>query len=320
MRTYASISPLFWTRGSGKRLRGDASAQVVALYLMTSPSTSMVGIFHMALPTLCHETGLSAEEATKGLRRCSEEQIAFWDEAEELVFVPALAKHQIGENLKPKDHKVKGVARALAPFKGHKFYDLFMDRYADAYSISSDVEQAPPEPLPRDDVPVLSCPAPGLDLRAGSTHESGSPGACDLQTRATIWVEDVTKASLAAPHPEKWPELLRLVALVAEVFGGPPQAPRTSGDPRVVAVLKLWAEGRTMPELEQAIRGAGLDSHYRGNPQFQTLQTILKDSATVDKFIRLLTVPAVLRPVPARSKGALQPNHGKTGMENVKRI
>lgn len=152
---------MFWTRGSGKRLRGDAAAQVVALYLMSSPATSMVGIFHLALPTLCHETGLDVVAATKGLQRCQEEGIAFWDDAEELVFVPALAKHQIGESLKKTDHKVKGVARALAPFKGHRFFDLFVDRYADAYWISTD-EVGASESLDRDDDPVLSgsCPDP----------------------------------------------------------------------------------------------------------------------------------------------------------------
>ncbi len=149
MRAYGSVSPMFWTRGSGKRLRGDKAAQLVALYLMTSPHTTMVGIFHLSLPSLCHETGLTLEEARKGLERCYEEQLAFWDEVEELVFVPALAHHQLGETLKKTDHKVKGVVRALAPYKGHRFYDLFLERYADSYSL----DEAASKSLPRDDVP-----------------------------------------------------------------------------------------------------------------------------------------------------------------------
>lgn len=173
MRSYASISPMFWTRGSGKALRGDANAQVVALYLMSSPATSMIGIFHLALPTLCHETGLGLQAARKGLARCSEEGIAFWDEAEELVFVPALAKHQIGETLKPTDHKVKGVARELAPFKSHRFFRLFCDRYGQTFHLPSELldslSQAPLESLGRDDVPVLSCSDPVLEGVQGET-------------------------------------------------------------------------------------------------------------------------------------------------------
>lgn len=158
VRSYASISPMFWTRGSGKRLRGDAVAQVVALYLMSAPATTMVGIFHLALPTLCHETGLAPEAASEGLARCAAEGIALWDEAEELVFVPALAKHQIGDNLKKTDNKVKGVVRELAPYKGHRFYDMFVERYGDSYSLPLDNEEGASESLTRDLSLVLSCP------------------------------------------------------------------------------------------------------------------------------------------------------------------
>jgi hypothetical protein len=158
VRSYASIAPTFWTRGSGRRIRGDKEAQLVALYLMSSPQTNMVGIFHLVLPTLCHETGLTLEEARKGLARCSEEQIAFWDEEEELVWVPALARYQIGEELtlgkggKP-DHRVKGVERAIAPFKGHRFYDMFLERYAASYLLTELEKEAPSKGLPSPDVP-----------------------------------------------------------------------------------------------------------------------------------------------------------------------
>ena len=150
-------------------------------------------------------------------------------------------------------------------------------------------------------------------------HGSGSTRALDLQTRATVWVEDPTRASLVSPNPEKWPETLVLVAALAEVFGGPQQLPRHASDPRMRALLALWAEGRTMVELEQAIRGAGKDDHYRTNPQFQTLTTILKDSAQVDKFIRLLTV-APSAPAKTSSQAAVQNSHGKTGTENARRL
>jgi len=169
MRNYASISPLFWTKGSGKKLRGHKEGQIVALYLMSSPATTMVGIFHLSLPTLCHETGLTAEEASKGLARCSDPDVdlAYWDEDEELVFVPALAKHQIGESLKPKDHKIKGVKRALEPFKSHRFYGLFLHKYAKAYRLG---EEGASESLARDDVP-----APVPDHGPAGECEGGEP-------------------------------------------------------------------------------------------------------------------------------------------------
>ena len=47
MRDYGKVSPHFWLRGSGKKLRGDSEAQVVALYLATSPSANITGLYHI---------------------------------------------------------------------------------------------------------------------------------------------------------------------------------------------------------------------------------------------------------------------------------
>lgn len=222
MRAYGSVSPMFWTRGSGKRLRGDYAAQIVALYLMTSPHTTMVGIFHLSLPTLCHETGLSTEEASKGLARCSKEMFAFWDEAEELVFVPALAHHQLGERLNKKDHKVKGVLRALAPFKGHRFFDLFLERYADLYSLSEGASKS----LRRDDVPV---PDPDHGSDPGE-HErgNGSPDTAPPPTKPD---------PLMNPEETVMPSGLRERAL--EPNNAVDHLTRTLKVPRAVIVAEL---------------------------------------------------------------------------------
>lgn len=141
----------------------------------------------------------------------------------------------------------------------------------------------------------------------------------ELATMAKVWASDPNAASLNHPNPERWPETGRLSSVLAEVFGGPVQLPRNAADPRMRALLALWAEGRLTAELEQAIRGAGKDDHYRQNPQFQTLTTILKDSAQVDKFIRLLTVAPTASAKPS-GRAHPQGDQGRTGTENVKRL
>lgn len=176
-------------------------------------------------------------------------------------------------------------------------------------SVRANKPRTPAELHPTDHIPDPPSQSSDSDLVTGATHGSGSPGACDLQTRATTWVEDPTQASFSVPNPEKWAETEHLVAVLAEVFGGAPQRPRHASDPRMKVLLALWAEGRTMLELEQALRGAGKDAYLRENPQFQTLQTILRDSAQVDKFIRLLTVAPAAPPVKANAR-AVQTDHG----------
>ena len=143
MRDHATFKPTFWTRGTGKLLRGHPEAQIVATYLMTCASASMVGIYHLAVVTVAHETGLAIEAAWKGLRRCIEVGFCEYDEAEDLVFVPNLARHQVGDTLKPGDRRRIGVVRALKPFARHPFHAKFLDLYATAYGIEEDVEAAP---------------------------------------------------------------------------------------------------------------------------------------------------------------------------------
>ena len=72
MRDYAKVLPSFWIGPSGKKLRGDMEAQLLALYLMTSPHANMIGVYHCPILYMAHETGMPLEGATKALQRLCE--------------------------------------------------------------------------------------------------------------------------------------------------------------------------------------------------------------------------------------------------------
>src|SRR5437899_9218726 len=73
VREYAKVAPQFWTGETGKRIRAlGRDAQVVALYLVSSPSSTMLGFYYLPIPTLCHEIGISRQGALKALRSLSE--------------------------------------------------------------------------------------------------------------------------------------------------------------------------------------------------------------------------------------------------------
>ena len=55
------VSPQFWIGETGKLLRGDANAQLLALYLMTCPHSTMTGVFHCPILYMAHETGMGLE-------------------------------------------------------------------------------------------------------------------------------------------------------------------------------------------------------------------------------------------------------------------
>lgn len=156
MRGYGKVSPRFWNGPTGKAIRAlGPEAQVVALYLMTAPSSSMTGLYYLPIPILAHETGCPFEGASKALRSLSRAGFCTYDGDEEVVWVPEMAKHQIGDALKPGDKRVAGVAAALEPYRSSKFYADFIARYGAAYGVESrpiskplrSPLQAPSEPL-----------------------------------------------------------------------------------------------------------------------------------------------------------------------------
>ena len=67
MREYARVAPQFWTRGSGKRLRGDSDAQVLAMYVVTCPAANMIGIYYVPFVSIAYETGLSEKRTRAAL-------------------------------------------------------------------------------------------------------------------------------------------------------------------------------------------------------------------------------------------------------------
>src|SRR5437879_1147459 len=130
MRDYARIAPQFWTGETGKLLRESGrDTQVVALYVVTCPSANMIGLYYLPLPTLCHEVGITSQGARKALQRASEGGFAYYDDASEHVWVPEMARFQLGEQLKPGDNRIPAVVRELLAAKSCRFARDFYDKY-----------------------------------------------------------------------------------------------------------------------------------------------------------------------------------------------
>jgi hypothetical protein len=145
----------------------------------------------------------------------------------------------------------------------------------------------------------------------GGTGES-------LSERAKLWRRDPTTASYQFPNPESWPELRGLCDLLAAIFGGQPEYPRNSGDPRCRVVLDRLASDIPLSRLTAAIRGSKHVDYIREKPENQTLMTILRDDAQVDKFAKFSPTPAIstaparpaqpdCRPIPAPVPKPLDP-------------
>jgi hypothetical protein len=130
VRPYATVSPLFWTGATGKRLRTLPDAQRVAFYLMTSPHSHQSGLYYLPLMYLCHEVGIDLEGARKALLSLSEEGFSEYDEASEWVWVCEMAAWQIGSELSETDKRCKGIQQYLTTLPQLPFMDSYVERYA----------------------------------------------------------------------------------------------------------------------------------------------------------------------------------------------
>lgn len=148
MRDYGVVSPKFWIGETGKALRGNAPAQVLALYLMTCPHANMIGVFHCPVLYMAHETGLGMEGASKALQSLIEAGYCTYDEASETVFVHRMAAYQVAESLKAGDNRVKGVEREWQNIGPASLKQAFFAIYSVAFHLPGDGKKTSPSKAP----------------------------------------------------------------------------------------------------------------------------------------------------------------------------
>ena len=142
MRDYSVVSPRFWIGATGKELRGNAHAQVLALYLMTSPHANMIGVFHCPLIYMAHETGLGMEGASKALQSLIEAKFCTYEESSETVFVHRMAAFQIGDHLSEQDKRCKGVEREWNNIPSRHLQQAFFAIYSVAFHLPKQSKKA----------------------------------------------------------------------------------------------------------------------------------------------------------------------------------
>lgn len=290
MRTYATVRGTFWVRGSGKKLRGNPEAQVLAMYLMTCCQGTLCGLFSIALPTIAHETGLSLERLPELFADIGE--IAKYDPEEELCWVPNAAREQLGETMAPKDKRRVGLLRELKQFEGHAFHREFIQLYWEAYSLE---KPSPSQGVTVDDACTLEGASKGHPLSRPTLGQGQGQGLGHDQVRGgagggpepeptrlptsradaeRIPIELRCRLALQNPHdadhasPGQWPE----VRAVAEAFHAAMgfRKPRLGGmsDAGVRAIIERFAEGYGPDELVRAVAAAPGQPMFRdGRPK-----------------------------------------------------
>lgn len=126
MRDYGAVSPRFWIGTTGKQLRGKTDAQLLALYLMTSPHARMTGVYHLPMAYIVADTGMTLQGASKALQCLIEAQFCEYDADSDTIFVVQMALYQIGERLDPKDKRVIGLRKEVERMAGTRMQLRFL--------------------------------------------------------------------------------------------------------------------------------------------------------------------------------------------------
>ena len=148
MRDYGKLSPAFWIGRTGRVLRGDPEAQLVAAYLVTAPASTMLGIYYCPIATIANDIGLSLDGASKALRRVCEADFCSYDEEAEWVWVHEMARFQIDAALAPKDKRVVGIARDFEKLPESPLKQGFHERYHFAFRLPKRSSDALNRPSP----------------------------------------------------------------------------------------------------------------------------------------------------------------------------
>lgn len=167
MRDYSKVGPRFWIGKTGKKLRAaGAAAQLVGLYLMTSPHANMTGLYYVSRDSIAHETGLGSDEAAKGLESCIEAGFCSYDDESEMVWVHEMAFYQIAEKLSAADKRSAGVQNEYNALPDNPFLGAFFDKYSGPFNMKCNREPAD------DGFCEASCkPPPSQEQEQAQEHE-----------------------------------------------------------------------------------------------------------------------------------------------------
>ncbi len=163
MRNFGVISPKFWIGQTGRKLRGKPIAQLVALYLVSAPSSNMYGVFYCSLASIVNDIGLDKrqcpikgaykghqspfEEVSEAIQELQELGFCHYDFETEWVFVTEMARWQIAEEMKASDKRSAGVKNALKTMPTEMAL-RFVERYNAPYNLGIDLSpiEAPSKP------------------------------------------------------------------------------------------------------------------------------------------------------------------------------
>jgi hypothetical protein len=246
MREYARVSPTFWTGATGRALRERGTeGALMALYLISSPLSNMLGLYYQPLLYAAEETGLGIEGASKGLLDCIEVGFCKYDEASKTVWVIEMAAWQIAEELKELDKRCAGIQKEYSALPDNPFLGEWFDRYGDPFHLTK-----------RRGIEAPSKPSTGKAQAQAHEHaqeqaqESFAPASAGLGNLASDLLgdtptEQVNGRKRSSPVPFK-----QIVQLYHAILCPPLPMVEDLSPKREGQIRARWQNKNHLPEIE----------------------------------------------------------------------
>ncbi len=192
MRDYGKVHTSFWTSETTRSLSEDGRA--LALYLLTSPHSTIAGVFRLPDGYVCEDMQWAPERVAEGFRNLELKGFANRCETSKWVWIRKFIEWNPPEN--PNQRKGAIKAAMLAPKDCCWFLD-FMRDCGDLLGIKPEVKVNPSETLPK---PFLNQePEPEPEQELGAPQAASPPVPAAPTKTGTRLPEDWTL-------PNEWRE------------------------------------------------------------------------------------------------------------------
>lgn len=208
MRDYSKISADFWHSELAQSLINHPKALISALYLITSPYATMIGVYRCAPIVMSSETGMSVEEIVNALKYLIEINFCTYEWKTNLVFVHEFTKHQVGATIKIADKRHKAILKLFAKLPEGTCKQAFFARYNLSHQLL-DVEESVNEGsscFTKYPLEAPSMPGAGAGARSASVHLERSLPKRKTESRPFSISNDYKLPT----HWSKWAETIDL--------------------------------------------------------------------------------------------------------------
>lgn len=288
MREYGRISPQFWIGKTGKALRkGGFEAQLVGMYLLTGTLANMLGLYYLPKSTIAHETGLTMQGASKGLRTCIEAGFCMYDDESEVVWVLEMAHYQIAPKLNPNDKQCKGVQSAYDSLLDNPFLEMFFDKYEPDFHLTKKrAIEAPYKPLGSKEQEQAQ--EQEKEQAKEQTYAELKPGVSvfpvDEERRKNATDQLARRDS---PRGDVGTDVRAVFVYWQQVMG---HARAHLDDKREKAIKARLKDGYSVADLCRAIDGCAKSPYHMGQNDSQAIyddiELICRNGPKVDGFIK----------------------------------